>query len=288
MSNLRSIGLLAGLLGACAATVQGFAAGQVAQGPVPNFSSADFPWVGTSGSLLPPPFGLGPVTYDKANPVLRRAPNNRGDVVESPLSLADLNNPNLKPWVVDHLRNANEELLAGKKLRYSSRASCKPAGVPEFLVYAGAFQPIHFIQTPDKVVLINQGDVQVRHVYLDVPHSANPKPSWYGESVGRYEGDELVVDTIGFNDKTFVDDSYNLPHTTQLHVVERFKVIEEGKTLEVNVTVEDPGAFNAPWYAIARYRRATSPQGLTEQPCAENNVNVGNNYDTPTATQPDF
>ena len=92
---------------------------------------------------------------------------------------------------------------------------------------------------------------------------------------------------MGFYDKTFVDDSYDVPHTAQLHVVERFKVIEEGKTLEVNVTVEDPGAFNAPWSAIARYRRATSPQLLTEQPCAENNVNVGNNYDTPTATKPD-
>jgi hypothetical protein len=204
------------------------------------------------------------------------------------MALADLKNPNLKPWVVDHLRKANEDMLAGKKLRYSSRASCKPAGVPEFLVYAGAFQPIHIIQTQDKVVLINQGDVQVRHVHLNVPHSANPKPSWYGESVGRYEGDELVVDTIGFNDKTFVDDTYNVPHTAQLHVVERFKMIEGGKALEVNVTVEDPGAFNAPWSAIARYRRATSPQPVTEQPCAENNLDLGNNYDTPTAAKPDF
>jgi hypothetical protein len=264
------------------------AAGQPVKGPAASFSSADFPWVGTSGSLLPPPSGLGPVTYDKANPVMRSAPNNRGDVVEAPLALADLSNPNLKPGVVDHLRKANEEMLAGKKLRYSSRASCKPAGVPEFLVYAGAFQPIHFIQAHDKIVLINQGDVQVRHIYLNVPHSRNPKPSWYGESVGRYEGDELVVDTIGFNDKTFVDDTYNLPHTSQLHVIERFKVIEDGKTLEVRVTVEDPGAFNAPWSAIARYRRATAPQKLTEQPCAENNLDLGNNYNTPTADKPDF
>ena len=63
------------------------------------------------------------------------------------------------------------------------------------------------------------------------------------------------------------------------------EVDEDGKTLEVNVTVEDPGAFNAPWSAIARYRRATSPQPLTEQPCAENNLDLLNNYGTPTATK---
>ena len=66
---------------------------------------------------------------------------------------------------------------------------------------------------------------------MNVPHSKNPKPSWYGESVGHYEGDELVVDTIGLNDKTFVD-NYRTPHTDQIHVVERFKLIEDGKTLQ--------------------------------------------------------
>jgi hypothetical protein len=67
---------------------------------------------------------------------------------------------------------------------------------------------------------------------------ANPRLSWYGDSVGRYEGDELVIDTIGFNDKTFLDQTYNVPHTTQLHVVERFKLINDGKGLEVNFIVE--------------------------------------------------
>jgi hypothetical protein len=60
-----------------------------------------------------------------------------------------------------------------------------------------------------EVVLINLGDTQVRHVYMNVPHLANPKLSWYGDSVGHYEGDELVVDTVGFNDKTFVDGHLN-------------------------------------------------------------------------------
>lgn len=217
-----------------------------------------------------------------------RALNNRGNVEEKPLRLADLSNPNLKPWVIDHLGKANQERLAGRLL-YASRASCMPAGVPMFLIYGAGFQPIYFIQTPSETLMINAGNTEIRHVYMNVAHSAHLTPSWYGESVGHYEGDELVVDTIGFNDKTLLDDNYNVPHTTQLHVVERFKLIQEGKMLQVNFTVEDPAAFNASWSGLVRYRRAASAQPLTEQPCAENNVDaLGNRYSTPIATRPDF
>ena len=83
-------------------------------------------------------------------------------------------------------------------------------------------------------------DNQFRRVYMDVPHSANPKPSWYGELVGHYEGDTLVIDTIGLNDKTVVD-IYRTPHTEKLHVVERWRMVDGGKVMEVIFTVEDPG-----------------------------------------------
>jgi hypothetical protein len=277
------------LLCASAATAAAFAADQTAQAP--NFSSGDFPWVTKNANYLPPPSGLGPLTVDKAKAVTVRIPNNTGAVVESQRRVADLNNPNLKPWVVDHLRKANEEELAGK-LRYSARASCRPGGVPDFLVYAGAFQPIYLFQMPDRIVMINQGNTEVRHIYLNVPHSQNPKPSWYGESIGRYEGDELVVDTIGFNDKTFVDESFNLPHTTQLHVIERYKLFDEGMGLQVSFTIDDPGAFNAPWSGVVRYRRTASADQLEEQPCADQNVGeIGFHsrlFDVPTAAKPDF
>jgi hypothetical protein len=115
------------------------------------------------------------------------------------------------------------------------------------------------------------------------------KPSWFGESIGHYEnGDTLVVDTIGLNTKTFVD-SFRTPHTEQLHVVERFRIVERGNALEVNVHVEDPGAFTMPWNAMQRYRRVEQgPMG--EQVCAENN-NRFFNYDVepiPRAEKPDF
>jgi hypothetical protein len=285
MPNLR---LLAGLICFCGLTVQSFAADQIDRGALPNFSSADFPWIPMSDDFLAPPSGPGPITYDKAHPQMVRALNNRGAVEERPLRLADLTNPNLKPWVIDALKKNNDARLAGDYL-YASRASCRPPGVPMFLIYGAGFQPIYFIQTPSKIVMINSGNTELRHIYMNVTHSARLTPSWYGESVGHYEGEELVIDTIGFNDETLIDDNYSVPHTTQLHVIERFKLSEDGKMLQVNFTVDDPGAFNAPWSGIVRYRRAAGAQGLTEQACAENNVSVlGGRNITPTATKADF
>src|SRR5436305_9038993 len=103
--------------------------------------------------------------------------------------------------------------------------------------------------------MICRGDKQVRHVYMNVPHSARPKPSWFGESVGHYEGDTLVVDTIGLNAKTFVD-NYRTPHSEQLHVVERFRLIDGGRRMEARIRVEDPGAFNAPWIFFFKQKTA--------------------------------
>src|SRR5215475_11217613 len=116
--------------------------------------------------------------------------------------IADLSNPNIKPWAKEIMKRENDKALAGG-IPYSWRSSCMPSGVPAFMM--AAVEPIHFLQTPKQVTMIFSGDAQVRRVYLDVPHSANLKPSWYGESVGHYEGDTLVVDTIGLNDKTFID-----------------------------------------------------------------------------------
>jgi hypothetical protein len=145
------------------------------------------------------------------------------------------------------------------------------------------------IQTARQVTMINQGGPELRRIYLDVPHSANVTPTWYGESVGHYEGgDTLVVDTIGISTKSFVD-NYRTPHTDKLHVVERFKLVDGGKTLEVLVQVDDPGAFTTPWSAIQRFnRRQAGP--LNEHICQENNPNYFN-YDPvpkPQAEQPDF
>jgi hypothetical protein len=98
----------------------------------------------------------------------------------------------------------------------------------------------------------------------------------------------LVVDTIGMNDKTFVD-NYRTPHTDRIHVVERFKLIEGGKQLQVTVTVDDPGAFNMPWTAIQRWKRREG-EALIELICAESPVDhLGNqSVPVPQADRPDF
>jgi hypothetical protein len=96
------------------------------------------------------------------------------------------------------------------------------------------------------------------------------------------------IDTIGISDKTFVD-NYRTPHTSKLHVVERLKLVEGGKTVQISMTVDDPGAFTAPWSATQRWRRVTRGP-ITEEPCNENNTDHFNHslIPTPTAAKPDF
>src|SRR5438034_88556 len=114
--------------------------------------------------------------------------------------------------------------------------------------------------------------------------SAQRNPAWDGESVGHYEGDTLVIDTIGLNSKTYVD-NYRTPHTEKLHVVERWK-LKDDATLEVTFKVDDPDTFNEPWTATYRFRRIQRPMNY-EEVCAENN-NPLFDYHTPTANKPDF
>src|SRR6185436_9223191 len=174
----------------------------------------------------------------------------------------------LKPWVIEKMREQNVLAAAGKRA-FEARASCRPGGVPGFLVM-GRVNPLYFVQGKNQVVMMNEGGPEVRRVYLNVPHSAKPKVSPYGESVGHYEGgDTLVIDTIGLSDDTFID-NYRTPHTTALHVIERFRLADDGKTIDVSIKVEDPGAFNMAWSARQTYHRAEEAPML-ETICAENN-----------------
>ena len=241
---------------------------------MPNFAmDSRIGWVKTPGSdeFIPPDSGPGPVKDDPSMPYVSNGhPGDNGDPNgQETVKIADLTNPILQPWVVEQMRRANEEVLAGK-VGFTARARCWPAGVPGFLTYP--VTPIYFIQTPKEVLMFWGQDFQLRRVHLNVPHSPNPRPSWYGDSVGHYEnGDTLVIDTIGFVEHplSFVD-NYRTPHTKDLHVVERWKLIEGGTWIEVHARIEDPGAFTRPWNVIQRYRRVE--QGpVQEQICAENN-----------------
>jgi hypothetical protein len=274
--------------------------------PPPEFSpNPAVGWVAIQGGFKPPLSGAGPVRDDPSHPTVTND-DFRISGKEPTFPVADLSNPILQPWVQEVLRKRNEKVLAGTP-GYGPRQSCWLVGVPAFLV-APVFRPIFIVQTAKEVLMTWQLDHQSRHIYLDVPHSVNVKPSWFGESVGHYEGDALVVDTIGIGDKTVIDD-YLTPHTEKLHVVERYRMTDSGKALEVTLHVEDPGAFTMPWDAIQYFKRvepgvsenqltvandATTGRSaagpLTEESCAESTLShLGEGaLPVPRAETPDF
>jgi hypothetical protein len=250
-------------------------------------SPADVPYDRTANEWQAPESGIGPITADPAHPFYNNAvAQDLG--VSSTYRVADLNNAaakNLLPWAVEALKKQNALTLQNRNGE-TRQARCWEVGVPD--IHEAPFE-WYFIQTPKEVVIIQAGAMQtVRRVYLNVPHSKNLKPSWYGESIGHYEGgDTLVVDTIGLNDRTFVD-GYRTPHTTQLHVVERFKIANGGKTLDASFTVDDPGTFYRPWGAKRARDRVVAP--FEEQVCQLNNDDRFNQgFDpVPTADHIDF
>jgi hypothetical protein len=225
---------------------------------MPDLSAGGAAWQNMHNDFILPASGPGPVTWDPAYPYFG---NNEGRPPTA--RVADLSNPILKPWVRDELQKFNQDALAGK-VQYTPIARCRPAGVPGAILLR--LNPMFIVQTPKQVMFLYQSDHQVRRIYMNQPHSAKVTPSWYGESVGHYEGDTLVVDTVGVTTKVATD-YYTTPHTDQLHVVERYHLIEGGETLEVNVSVEDPGAFNMPWSASQRYKKTNEP--MREVVCAE-------------------
>jgi hypothetical protein len=236
----------------------------------------------TVDDLLPPPSGPGPITFDPAHPYV---PNFSG--AQPTYRVADLSNPILQPWAREQMRKANDEVLAGK-VPFRARERCWPAGVPGFVIYS-LIESFYFFQTPKKITIINPGGPEVRQVYMNVPHSTDPKPSWYGESVGHYEGgDTLVIDTIAISDKTFVD-NYRTPHTTKMHVVERLKMVDDDKVVQIHMAVDDPGAFTMPWSATQRWRRMNRGP-MREAACNENSTNYLQQFSfpTPVADKADF
>src|SRR5580704_17055406 len=165
-----------------------------AQGTPPNFApDRNIGWYAYNRLFIPPTSGAGPVRQDPARPyvsndefrITGRQPTQR---------VADLNSPILQPWAQEVVRKRNEDVLSGQRVG-TPTASCWPKGATGFLL-SPMTQPMYFIQGPNEVVMILTSFNDVRHVHLTDKHSANVKTSWYGESIGHYEGDTLVVDTV--------------------------------------------------------------------------------------------
>ena len=120
---------------------------------------------------------------------------------------------------------------------------CFPPGVPR--IYLQPF-PMEIIQIPSRVIMLFEYNHFVRQIYTDGrKHSEDVAQTWMGDSIGMWEGDTLVVDTIGFNDKTWLDRAGH-PHSDELHVVERMRRVDHD-TLQVDITIDDPKAYTKPW-----------------------------------------
>ena len=141
---------------------------------------------------------------------------------------------------------------------------CYPPGVPR--VYLHPF-PLQFIQTPGEIVMLFEVDSLRREIYTDGrPHDAELVPLYMGDSIGHWEGDTLVVDTVNFNDKTWID-RIGHPHSDQLHVVERFRRTAHDHLVD-DITIEDGKAYTKPWTTHLEFKLQPTWR-LTEQFCED-------------------
>lgn len=269
---------------------------------LPDFSGTwGHPYLFPSFEL--PLSGAGPLV----NKSLRRqtfgiegplSPGEEGDLVGNNNELAaDYTNPILKPHAAEAVRKHGEIEISGVAAANPSN-QCWPNPVPYIFWNFG----IQILQQPDKITILYDENHEFRQVRMNQPHPAQVSPSWYGDSVGRYEGDSLVIDTVAIKaDRSFaMIDMFGTPYSPALHVVERYRLIDydaakaaqeraqkqlyrlpgpaegwapnvryKGKGLQLEFTVEDEGVFTKPWSALITYRRPIATE-WPELVCAEN------------------
>jgi hypothetical protein len=269
---------------------------------VQDFSGtwAHFTWP----DVEPPAMGAGPVTN-------RSRRGGTPDVYEL---VGDYTNPILKPPAAEIVKKHGEISLTGVPYPTPSN-QCWPGGVPFVFANIG----MQMLVQPDHITILYSNDHEIRYVRLNEPHPAHVTPSWYGDSVAHYEGDTLVIDTVGVKIGPFaMVDMYGTPHSEALHVVERYRLLDyeaareaqergqrgltrfgrdpglapdpayNGKGLQLEFTVDDAGVFTKPWSGSISYRR---PLGeWPEMACAENpdGAMPGQHTALPIAAKPDF
>jgi hypothetical protein len=298
----RDLLLVASLAAAAATPAWGQAAAPTASGAQ---SSASIPDI--SGKWIHPSIpGFEPLPSGPTSVVNRSRRNGTGNINQL---VGDYTNPILKPAAAEVVKQHGQIMLSGNGYP-DPRNQCAPQGVP-YVFSSGGMQ---LLQQPYKVTLLYDYNHQVRHVRMDQSHPAQATPSWYGDSVGHYEGDTLVIDTVGFKVGPFsMIDRFGTPHTPALHVVERYRLLDyeaakegmerdahenqvalgtrdtssRGKYLQLKFTVEDEGAFTMPWSATITYGRPLIE--WAEHVCAENTQWFpGTEAAYPRAEKPDF
>jgi hypothetical protein len=253
----------------------------------------------------PPASGPGPVLNTSRRP---------DGVANFQQLVGDYSNPILKPHAAEIVRKHGEMSRAGIGYQTPSN-QCWPGGVP-YVFWDFAMQ---MFQRNNRITFVYRQGNEMRHVRMNQTHPARVTPSPYGDSVGYYEDDTLVIDTTGVKQGPFAMlDMYGTPFSEKLHVVERYRLVDyeeardelerndkenskagvgngadfdpnyRGKVLQLHFTVEDDGVFTTPWTATITYRPSLQP--WPEQICAENTYEYYNNRDSavPRAERPDF
>jgi hypothetical protein len=318
----RDVLLLAALVAIAAtpAWAQALTVAPAGDGSIPDFSGI---WSHPSfPGFEPPASGPGPVVNKSRRPQVnfdgRILPAENDVRVSNPAQLVgDYTNPILKPHAAEAVKRKGEMELGGM-VGPTPTIQCWPEPVP--YIFNGV--AMQMLQQADKIIFLYPNDHQVRYVRMNVAHPAQVTPSWYGDSVGHYEGDTLVIDTVGVKIGPFaMVDFYGTPYTEALHVVERYRLLDyeaakegldrdarenlrpalgadagsapdysyRGKHLQLHFTVEDEGVFTMPWSATITYRRGR--EEWREVACAENMRELtiaGRDAAVPTAHQPDF
>jgi hypothetical protein len=295
----RILFLCAALIGAVA--VPATSANQ-ASAPIPDFSGN---WAHPFLTGFEPPVsGPGPVLNTSRRP---------DGIANFQQLVGDHTNPILKPHAAEIVKRHGEQSRAG--IGYPTPSNqCRPQGVP-YIFWDFTMQ---MLQRPDHITMTYRQGNEVRRIRMNEPHPKVVKPSWYGDSVGRYEGDTLVIDTVGVKvDRYAMLDMYGTPFSEKLHVIERYRLVDydeakdeidrnfkensnpmgngaefdknyRGKMLQLHFTVEDEETFTTPWTATITYW--PNLVSWPEQICAENRREYYNNKDTdlPVAGKPDF
>jgi hypothetical protein len=227
--------------------------------------------------------------------------------------VGDHQNPILKPQAAEAVKKMGDLSLSGVTPPTPAN-QCWPIPVP----YIFQSFNMQMLQLKDRVLLLyGNPDHEVRYVRMNARHPAAVTPTWYGDSVGHWEGDTLVIDTVGVKtDRPYaMVDVFGTPYTRSLHIVERYRLLDydqakegldrdrkenmrlgqgdmdlnyRGKHLQLEFTVTDEGSFNMPWKATITYGRGSDQ--WDEQVCADNPYEQysGKSYDVPKSDRPDF
>jgi hypothetical protein len=193
------------------------------------------------------------LTAFAAEPIPRLAdgkPDLGGNGVWFPRGLVDMASDGDSKIDVPFLPWAKAKLEENRgHLQNDAVSRCLPEGVPRIAYTPHAFE---IVQLPNRIVFVYEGGTHIwRTVWMDGrAHPKDPNPTWMGDAIGHWEGDSLIVDSVGFNDKTWLDEAGH-PHTERLHVIERY-TRTGALTMKYDVVIDDPGAYTQSWTSSTR------------------------------------